>query len=107
MASIKTRKILGSLMSKGFVLSESDHSILTLYVNDKKMPIYTKISHGKSEYGDNLINKVKNQLKLDSRQQLEDLINCPMSYEEYVGLLVKNNYIKIPVAPEISVKVGK
>ncbi|WP_424359934.1 hypothetical protein [Methanocella sp. MCL-LM] len=102
MAPIKTKKIITSLEKKGFVASESDHVMLFLYVDNKKTNIHTKISHGSREYGDSLLNMVKKELKLESRNQLDDLINCPMSSEEYLGILVKNKHIKIPIAPEIA-----
>ena len=107
MAPHKTKRIKSSLISKGFVVSESDHTMLFLHINDKKTSIFTKISHGESEYGDGLLKKMKKQLRLENRQQLDDLINCPMGYEEYITILVKNNQIKISIAPQIAIKSEK
>jgi predicted RNA binding protein YcfA (HicA-like mRNA interferase family) len=107
MAPIKTKKIITSLEKKGFVASESDHVMLFLYVNNKKTNVHTKISHGSKEYGDKLLNMVKKELKLENRNQLDDLINCPMSYDKYIGLLSKNKHIQLQLAPEIPAIIKK
>jgi len=38
---------------------------------------------------------VKKQLILETMEELEDLINCPMSGEAYVELLLERNVIKL------------
>ena len=85
--SIKTRKISSSLQNKGFRAIESDHTYYWFFLNDIRTHIKTKISHGKSEYGDNLLSAMRKQLKLNSASELKDLIYCPMSQEDYIELL--------------------
>lgn len=93
MTTRKSKEILNGLKSKGFQQSNTDHKKLILFVNGQKTSIRTKVSHGKKEYGDQLLALVKRQLKLDSSHQLLELIDCPMSTKEYVEYLELNNHI--------------
>lgn len=84
---IKVRKICSSLLKKGFESEESHHTFYWFHYNGQQTNIKTKISHGSDEYGDYLLSSMKKQLKLDSMNELSDLLNCPMSHEEYIRLL--------------------
>jgi hypothetical protein len=91
---IKTRKIDSALTSKGFVKNEKkNHIFYFLYINGKKTQIRTKLSHGSKEYNDNLLSAIRKQLKFDSIKQLEGFINCPISREEYVSMLMDKSII--------------
>lgn len=92
MSTYKTRVIESALSKKGFEKKESHHKKYTLYVNGKRTSIYTFISHGNKEYGDNLLNKMKDQLHI-SRKELEELIMCPLKHEDYIRILHKKNLI--------------
>lgn len=94
MSSRATKKIQGALERKGFAPNGSDHKVLRLYVNGKKTRIRTHLSHGLHEYGDNLLAIVARQLKL-RRKQLDDLIDCPLSGEAYVNLLISSGEVKL------------
>lgn len=48
--------------------------------------VHTFLSHGLREYNADLLAKMRDQLHL-SGQELEDLIRCPLSGEEYIRLL--------------------
>ena len=80
MPTRKTRLIISSLIKKGFSpkKSRSKHIKYTLYVNGKKTSIFTWISHGKNEYNDQLFERHEEELHLETTQELEDLIDCPM-----------------------------
>lgn len=88
MTSIKTDKIKKGLKKKGFREDEEhDHIILRLYDKaDKPTKIFTKISHGKSEYGDPLISLVARELNLKKNELLE-FINCHISQDDYYRIL--------------------
>jgi hypothetical protein len=94
MSPRKTREIKAALEHKGFVKSNSDHEVFRLRVKGKITSIRTHLSHGSNEYNDNLLALVARQLKL-RRSQLNDLIDCPLSGEEYVAQLVRNGDIKL------------
>jgi hypothetical protein len=74
----------------------ADHRYFYLYHNGKKTSIRTKISHGSKYkvYGDELLVQVKYQLRLDTKGQLIDFCNCPLSQAEYINLLYKKNILK-------------
>lgn len=94
MATRKTRKIQGSLNSKGFCESSTDHYWYILYVGGKKTSVRTKISFGKQEYGDALLSRMAGQLKV-SKKQLLDLIDCPLDYENYCEILILKGVLKV------------
>lgn len=92
MSSLKTRKIKTSLKKKGFKEGNGDHKYYFLYINDRKTSIFTKISHGEGEINDFLIKQMSKQTRLEKNEFL-DLINCPLSYEEYIELLKQRGHL--------------
>jgi hypothetical protein len=94
MASRKAREIKDSLIKKGFISVQRDHTYLFLYVDGRKSSIHTKISHGIKEYGDNLLSLMSRQLHL-STKQLDDLLDCPLSYDDYLSILKDKKEIAI------------
>jgi hypothetical protein len=94
MVTRKTRRIHKSLSTKGFNTSNNDHIWYILYVDGKKTSIRTKISHGKKEYDDSLLGKMAGQLRL-SKNDLLELIDCPLSYEKYCDILFKKKIIRL------------
>lgn len=88
--------IESSLLKKGFKVEEArDHRFYYFYYNGKKTICRTKISTGSSykEYSDSLLKKIKKQLMLTKRRQLDDLIDCPMTKDDYVDILKDNKVI--------------
>lgn len=94
MSTKKTKDIKVALIQKGFSQENRDHSFFFLYVNGLKTSIRTKISYGMKEYGDNLLAIVARQLHL-SYKELNDLIDCPLSYENYISILKEKQIIQI------------
>jgi len=92
LSTYKTRVIENALSQKGFEKKESHHKKYTLYVNGKRSSIYTFVAHGTKEYGDNLLNKMKNQLDI-SREELNDLIDCHLKHEDLVRILANKKKI--------------
>ncbi len=84
--TFKTHKISKALLSKGFKERKSDHLYFFFYYNEKKTSIRTKLSHGKSEYDDSLLNFMKKELYLD-KGELERLISCTLSEADYIQIL--------------------
>ena len=83
----KTREIIGGLEKKGFDRKEGDHIYLHYYNKQgKKTRVFTKVSHSKEEYGKTLLALIARQLRLN-KQQLYDLIECPISRNEYEQIL--------------------
>lgn len=91
----KVKDISSALKKKGFVENPSrDHIRYTLYNNGKKTGVFTFISHGLKEYGDNLISSVKKQMRLQSKSEFQDFVNCPMTKEDYIKLLIERKQIR-------------
>ena len=85
------RKVEASLRRKGFVVTESDHRVFRYVCSDGRFTrIRTKTSHGasagKKDLDDTLLALMAEQCKLD-RRGFADLVNCPMSQEDYESVL--------------------
>jgi predicted RNA binding protein YcfA (HicA-like mRNA interferase family) len=91
MTVLKVREVVDGLKRKGFSLSESDHKHLVFHVNGKKTSIFTFVSHGSNEIDDYLINRMSIQVKLEKNQFI-DLINCPLTSEDYLKELKSRGY---------------
>ena len=84
------REIERALLAKGFKPYMNDHRRLILYLGDKKTSVRTRISHGNKEYDDALLGAVQKQLRLQGeRRKFQDLLNCPMSGDDYVAFLIE------------------
>lgn len=94
MSSRKTRQIAKALTDKGFEPMSTHHEMYWFSVDGKKTSIRTRISHGFKEYGDQLLAQMAKQVKL-KRDQLELLIDCPLSKEGYVEILVEQGILKL------------
>jgi len=91
------REVGAGLLKKGFLARENDHTFYHLYVAGKKTPVYTKISHGEREIGEKLLGMMARQVGLSKRDFL-DLIDCPLTFDEYLELLRAASKIE-PAAP--------
>lgn len=93
MASRKPREVREGLEKKGFAVSNVDHKRYVLFVGGEKTKIRTKVSHGsKSEIGDPLLSVMARQVRLRKIEFL-NLIDCPMSQNDYLGILRANRDI--------------
>jgi hypothetical protein len=86
MAARKTLEIERALTGKGFRKEETHHEMYWLMVEGKRTAIRTRISHGKKEYGENLLGQMARQLRL-RRRDFDDLLDCPLSEEGYLKIL--------------------
>lgn len=88
MKSYKSKQIEKSLCKKGFKKEEGDHTYLVFVSDGKETMIRTKLSHGSSEPGKDIMSKIKKQLCFNSQRELEELIDCKTTQKEY------NDYLK-------------
>jgi len=58
-----------------------------------------KISHGEKEIDDNLLSIMARQVKL-TKKLFIDLIDCPLSEEQYVKHLRDGGHVSKPEAPK-------
>ena len=87
MKSRKAKDIISVLEKKGFRLENKHHKYFVLYIDDIAQDVKTRISHGIKEYGTELMQLLKKQLKFTHYEDAESFFNCPMDYQEYVQLL--------------------
>ena len=88
MTCYKPNKLLKSLKSKGFREVDKDHKYLWLFVGNRQTSIRTKISHSaRKEYDDSLLAQMRKQVKLETKDEFIDLIECPLTKEGYVDTL--------------------
>lgn len=92
MGKHKTKAIEASLSKKGFRVVNTHHKRCIYYADGEKTGITTFISHGKKEYGEVLLSKMRTQLKL-SREQFDNLVNCPLTKEELYKFYSDNGLI--------------
>lgn len=62
-------------------------------IDGKISGVHTFLSHGLKEYNADLLAKMRGQLHL-SGKELDDLIHCPLSGEDYEGLLVERGVLE-------------
>jgi hypothetical protein len=89
------RKVEDGLLKKGFKSQEGDHHFFIYHtLQGKKSSIRTKTSHTPKmkEIGDGLLAQMAKQCGLN-KQDFNNLIDCPLSREQYEVLLVKQGEI--------------
>jgi len=62
-SAIKRKDIESALLKKGFKRDNTHHEYLWLYVDGRKTRVRTFLSYGLTEYGEDLLAKVKKQLR--------------------------------------------
>lgn len=80
-----------SLKRKGFMRKEGDHHYFVYHtMSGLKTAIFTKTSHTPKmrNIPDNLLGQMARQCRL-SKSEFLDLVDCPLSREEYEAKVVK------------------
>lgn len=91
----KAHDIVSVLKQKGFRQISTHHKYFHLYIEETATEIYTFISHGIDEYGNDLLSKMKKQLGFTNQQDFNDFLNCPMTYQDYVKMLQESGKIAL------------
>ena len=92
--TISRRRAERSLKQKGFVQDNKEHRRFYLYVDELKTTVRTYTSHGGREIDDYLLNLMKRELRLRTNRQARDLLNCPMTGEDYVRWLREQGILR-------------
>jgi len=82
-----------AFLAKGFISDETHHEMFWLVVGGKKTSIRTRISHGATEYGDQLLTLMSRQIGV-SKSEMYRLIDCPMDGEKLRALLVERGKVR-------------
>lgn len=93
--SLNRRKVKATLEDKGFRKRERDHTFFIYFTeNGEKTPVLTKMSHGSNhrEISDEFVSRMAKQCKLTTKE-FTQLVECPLSREEYEEKLKAKNAI--------------
>ncbi len=83
----KVRDIKRALTNKGFTEKKGGNHLKYVYRSrNLTEPLVTVISHGKDEYGIELLDRMAYQLNLTNGQLL-DFIDCDISLKDYYKLM--------------------
>lgn len=85
-----------SLRKKGFIQGKGgDHRYYYHEVNGKRTGAYAYVSRGSNykTYDDNLLSAIKKELRLDTLRETRNLLQCPMSGDEYNSILQKKGIL--------------
>jgi hypothetical protein len=89
--TIKVRDAATSLNAKGFARAkERDHLYFFYWLEGKKTAVHAKISHGAKEIDDYVLGKIRKSLRLDTKRQAADLLQCPMTKADYRKFLIEH-----------------
>lgn len=81
------RVVMAALERKGFSASEGDHTYYIYHTTDgRKTLAKTKVSHSGKDIADAILGMMARQCKV-TVAQFRDLVDCPLSREEYQELL--------------------
>lgn len=96
MTQVPRREIESGLLRKGFKKESSHHSFFRFYINNKKTSISTFVSHGSKykDINDDLLAKMKRELRMPNKRYFIDFIECPITEEQYKSFLVSREIIK-------------
>lgn len=86
------RDVLRNLKRKGFVEDQSKHhTYLRHYRDGRATGPYTYVSFGarNDDLGPNIVRSMKQQLSLETNAQVNNLVECPMTGEDYTELLIR------------------
>ena len=90
---VGVRKAISCLKKKGFVLDNRDHRRYTHFDKQgRKTGAYVYFSRGGTdakEVGPSLMKMMKSELKLQTIQQVADLLICDMSGADYLAVLAE------------------
>jgi predicted RNA binding protein YcfA (HicA-like mRNA interferase family) len=87
--------IEAALESKGFQRIDRSHKYFHHKIDGKETGIVTFTSHGSSykTYGDNLLGKMKKQLKFNSVEELAKFVACKITGDGYNELLISRRLL--------------
>ena len=90
---LKRQDIIKVLPKKGFAEESRHHIYFHHRLDGRETGPFTKVSHSGKEISDSLITPMRKQLRLDTNRQVRELIECPMSGDNYTTFLKKKGII--------------
>jgi len=93
MSDVPVSRILKALLRKGFERRDTHHIMLWFVPGGRSTAVTTRFSHSAKSADDWLLGRISKELGL-SRKELLALIECTLSEEAYLQLLIARNYIQ-------------
>jgi len=91
--SLKTRDVVDKLVGKFFFsISNSDHKVYKLYINQKFI-VRTMISHGGKEIDDAILSQMAKQVGVQRLSFFKEMIKCTKSNDDFLNEIMKNGYL--------------
>ncbi len=93
---INRRKMESSLQAKGFERDPQGSHVFFRHQHEGRYTgIYTMVSHTRRmrDISGDLLTLIRKQLKLDRSQEVKNLLECPMTQEDYVQILEKKDLL--------------
>ena len=100
MAVYPTSKFITAIKRKGFVPDKTHHNMFWYYLDGKKTSVRTRTSHEENEFNDGLMTERCKQIGLTSKEQMLDLIECPLSADDLQQILIESGRIREPEPKE-------
>jgi len=91
MASLKAKKVVASLLKKGFVKDECHHHYFEFW-HMGNLVARTYTSHNNEDINDFLISTMRKQCLMEKEFFLE-FVKCTKTLQDYIQLLSDNNQI--------------
>jgi hypothetical protein len=102
MAVYNTSKFESALLKKGFIQDKTHHRIFWFKIKGKQGAIKTRTSHNEKQFDDGMLNLRKHQMRLESKIQFEEYIECTLTLEMYIQYLIDKDIIPDPDKKEKS-----
>lgn len=94
--TVESNDLEQALKKKGFDSYSGDHKYYRLYVEGRATSIQTRVSHGpKHTISGGILDAVKKQMGLLTSRELHDFVRCPLTKDDYIGLLAKRGKITL------------
>ena len=95
----KNKKVSSDLKAKGFRTTprggkRQDHEYLHFYHGNIKTDIFTFVSHGTKMVSREILKQMATQVHLENNE-FEQLLDCPISYQQYIELMIEREYIDV------------
>lgn len=89
----KTRDVADRLLGKfHFSVSDKDHKVYELYINQKKIA-RTKISHGGKEISDAILTQMAKQVGVQRLNYFKEMVLCTKTNDDYLEEIKRNGYL--------------
>jgi hypothetical protein len=92
-STLKVKDLDRSLLAKGFKKEATHHNMYWLHLGGKKTGVRTRLSHGETEYRENLISQVAKQLGL-TKGELFNFVECTLSGDQYAKLMLDRKIVR-------------